>query len=48
MDGRALDYLRGQRKPKPLIGLAEPNELERGVAAASREIRSQGLRPGQP
>jgi phospholipase C len=46
--GRLLDFLLRRPKPEPMVGLAEPNELERGVAAASKEIRSQGLPPGQP
>jgi hypothetical protein len=58
--GRALDWIRArfERRPEPgappaaaapsAAVLTEASELQLGVAAAARDIRQQGLPPGQP
>jgi phospholipase C len=46
--GRLVDWLRRRPAAAPVAALTEADELQQGVAAAARHIRSKGLRPGQP
>jgi phospholipase C len=54
--GRVVDSIRRlfgrtvreQSTAAPTTALTDPNDLEKGIAAAARNIRGQGLPPGQP